>query len=96
MMRVLMWGKFGALLGMLLALFAAEALAQAFPAKPITLICPWPPGGSTDQHLRKFAEIAAKHIGQNIIIENKPGAKWGEQTFKSERSTIERVGLLAK
>ena len=56
--------------------FAActHAFAQAFPAKPITLICPWPPGGSTDQHLRKFAEIAQKHLGQTVIVENKPGA----------------------
>ena len=36
---------------------AGAAIAQAFPAKPITLICPWPPGGSTDQHLRAFAQI---------------------------------------
>lgn len=73
-MRVLMWRKLAALMGMALsALFASEVPAQGFPAKPITLICPWPPGGSTDQHLRKFAEIAAKHVGQNIIIENKPG-----------------------
>src|SRR5438132_12723478 len=46
----------------LLAL-AAPAFAQ-FPAKPITLICPWPPGGTTDVHLRKFAEIAQKYLGQ--------------------------------
>ncbi len=53
---------------------AAQAHAQAFPAKPISLVCPWPPGGSTDTHLRQFAQIAAKHLGQNVIIENKPGA----------------------
>jgi len=59
----------------LLALCAAsQAQAQAFPAKPITLVCPWPPGGSTDTHLRQFAQIAAKHLGQNVVIENKPGA----------------------
>jgi tripartite-type tricarboxylate transporter receptor subunit TctC len=57
-----------------LALAAAPALAQNFPAKPITLICPWPPGGSTDVHLRKFAEIAQKYVGQPIVVENKPGA----------------------
>ena len=51
-------------------LFAA---AQGFPAKPITLICPWPPGGATDVHLRKFAEIAAKYLGQPVVIDNKPG-----------------------
>jgi tripartite-type tricarboxylate transporter receptor subunit TctC len=50
------------------------ALAQNFPAKPIALICPWPAGGSTDVHLRAFAQVAAKYVGQNIIIENKPGA----------------------
>ena len=57
------------------ALCAAQhALAQGFPAKPITLVCPWPPGGSTDMHLRQFAQIAAKHLGQNVVVENKPGA----------------------
>jgi tripartite-type tricarboxylate transporter receptor subunit TctC len=50
------------------------AQAQAFPAKPITLIVPWPAGGSTDRHLRGLAEIASRHLGQTIVIENKPGA----------------------
>jgi tripartite-type tricarboxylate transporter receptor subunit TctC len=59
--------------GMAMALAASAAGAQAFPNKPITLICPWPPGGSTDLHLRKLAEIASKHLGQNVIIENRPG-----------------------
>jgi tripartite-type tricarboxylate transporter receptor subunit TctC len=50
------------------------ARAQAFPSRPITLVVPWPAGGSTDRHHRALAEIAAKHLGQNIVIENKPGA----------------------
>ena len=58
--------------GLLLA--AGLAVAQDFPTRPITLICPWPAGGSTDTHLRKFAEIAGRHLGQPIIVENKPGA----------------------
>ncbi len=57
-----------------LLLAAGQATAQSFPAKSITLIYPWPAGGSTDVHLRKLAEIAAKHLGQPIIIENKVGA----------------------
>src|SRR5262249_41573017 len=49
------------------------ALAQSFPSRPITLICPWPAGGGTDLHLRKLGELASKHLGQPVIIENRPG-----------------------
>jgi tripartite-type tricarboxylate transporter receptor subunit TctC len=71
----MMWIKRFAALGaaMSVALLPAIALAQAFPSKPITLICPWPPGGSTDVHLRKFAEIAQKYLGQPVVVDNKPG-----------------------
>ena len=61
---------FGLAAGLLLAL---GAHAQSFPAKPITLICPWPAGGGTDLHLRKLGEIASKHLGQPVVIENRPG-----------------------
>ena len=44
------------------------ALAQAFPSKPITLVVPWPAGGSTDRHLRGLSEIASRHLGQPILI----------------------------
>ena len=50
------------------------AAADTFPTRAITLIVPWPAGGSTDTHLRKLAELAARHLGQPIVIENKPGA----------------------
>ena len=50
------------------------ASGQDFPNKPVTLICPWPAGGSTDQHLRIVAQLASKHLGQAIVVENKPGA----------------------
>ncbi len=52
---------------------AAPALAQQFPSRPLTLVCPWPAGGSTDTHLRRFAEISAKHLGQPVVVENRPG-----------------------
>jgi tripartite-type tricarboxylate transporter receptor subunit TctC len=48
--------------------------AQAFPAKPIRFICPWPAGGSTDAVIRAFAESAGKTLGQTIVVDNKPGA----------------------
>lgn len=58
-----------------IAALAVPMLAQAdtYPSKPITLIVPWPAGGSTDRHMRTLAEIAGKQLGQNIIVENKPG-----------------------
>jgi tripartite-type tricarboxylate transporter receptor subunit TctC len=55
-------------------LVASAAVAQAFPARPVTLIVPWPAGGSTDQVMRALATAAEKHLGQTIVIENKPGA----------------------
>jgi tripartite-type tricarboxylate transporter receptor subunit TctC len=65
-------------LGRALALAAllagsASAFAQAFPTRPITLIVPFPAGGSTDRHLRLLAELAGKQLGQNVIVENRPG-----------------------
>lgn len=51
----------------------SAAWAQTFPTKPVTLIVPWPAGGSTDRHLRVLSEIAAKHLRQSILIENRPG-----------------------
>ena len=62
--------KLGAALLLAVPLIAA---AQPFPSKPITLICPWPAGGGTDIHLRKIAELAAKRLGQAVVVENRPG-----------------------
>ncbi|MBV1797451.1 tripartite tricarboxylate transporter substrate binding protein [Siccirubricoccus sp. G192] len=56
------------------ATFARPALAQGnFPDRPIRLIVPWPPGGSTDGQMRSLAEIASRKLGQTIVIENRPG-----------------------
>ncbi len=61
-----------AVASLLLTPFAASA--QGYPTRPITLIVPWPAGGSTDTHLRKLAELVGKQLGQPVIVENKPGA----------------------
>jgi tripartite-type tricarboxylate transporter receptor subunit TctC len=62
------------LLASALALFAGFAQAQQFPTRPVTLIVPWPAGGSTDIGMRALASATEKHLGQSIVIENKPGA----------------------
>ena len=56
----------------LLALPAARA--ARFPERPINLIVPFPPGGGTDVHLRKFAQLCERSLGQPVIVENRPGA----------------------
>ena len=50
------------------------AHAQTFPARPVTLIVPWPAGGTTDIGLRALAAATEKHLGQPIVIENRAGA----------------------
>ncbi|MCA1987681.1 MAG: tripartite tricarboxylate transporter substrate binding protein [Desulfarculus sp.] len=50
-----------------------SAAAADFPSKPITLIVPWAAGGSTDTCMRVLAENAKKHLGQPVVVENKPG-----------------------
>jgi tripartite-type tricarboxylate transporter receptor subunit TctC len=49
------------------------AQAQNFPVRPVTLIVPWPAGGSTDVGMRALASATEKHLGQSIVIENRPG-----------------------
>lgn len=57
------------------ALLPASVLAQdKFPSRPITLIAPWPAGGSSDGVMRAFAESAGKALGTTVVVENKPGA----------------------
>lgn len=61
---------------LLASLACTGAFAQATwkPNKPITLIVPWAPGGSTDQVTRVAAAELEKHLGQKIVIQNQPGA----------------------
>jgi tripartite-type tricarboxylate transporter receptor subunit TctC len=55
------------------ALVGASAGAQEYPTKPITLIVPWPAGGSTDIVMRAMADSASKVLGQPVVVDNKAG-----------------------
>lgn len=62
----------------LLALLAfgpsGSACAQAYPNRPIRLIIPFPPGGSTDTMMRPIAEKMSERLGQPLVLENRGGA----------------------
>ena len=48
--------------------------ADTFPARSITLICPWTAGGATDIALRALADVTARNLNTRIIVDNRPGA----------------------
>jgi tripartite-type tricarboxylate transporter receptor subunit TctC len=63
-----------AIFGAILCLGAAGAMAQAFPAKPVRVIVPFPPGGGADALARLIGPRLTEIWGQQVIIENRPGA----------------------
>ena len=61
-------------IGLAVAMSGGAAMAQAWPAKPISLIVPFPPGGTTDVLARALADKLTLGLGQTVIVESKPGA----------------------
>jgi tripartite-type tricarboxylate transporter receptor subunit TctC len=57
-----------------LALAPVVGLAEEWPSKSVTLVVPFPPGGSNDIAARAVAESARKGLGQTVVVDNKPGA----------------------
>jgi len=72
-MRPSSWTLILTVLVFVLVLAPIAGSAAGFPDKPITLIVPYPAGGSTDVAIRSLAEVAKKHLGQPVIVENKSG-----------------------
>ena len=53
---------------------AGPGWAQAWPSKPIKIVCGYPAGGLTDLFARAYGDYLAQKLGQPVVVENKPGA----------------------
>jgi tripartite-type tricarboxylate transporter receptor subunit TctC len=78
----------------LLCAIAELAIAQAYPAKPIRIVVPLPPGGSNDLVARVAAERLAASLGQPALVDNRPGASGNIGTEFVARSAPDGHTLL--
>jgi tripartite-type tricarboxylate transporter receptor subunit TctC len=79
---------------LLLLLCTAQAFAQEFPSRPIRIIVPFPPGGSTDVIGRRLAEKFQASMGQPVLVENKPGAGGAVGSEQVAKSPADGYSLL--
>ncbi len=74
-----------------------RAQPAAFPSRPITFICPWPAGGTSDATMRVLAMIIGRELGQTVVVENRAGAAGmiGAKALASAKPDGYTIGQLA-
>jgi tripartite-type tricarboxylate transporter receptor subunit TctC len=82
------------LLLLLLCAFAVQAHAQPYPAKPVRVVVPYPPGGGNDTLGRLFAAKLSERMGQSFVVENRPGAGTMIGTEAAAKSTPDGYTIL--
>ncbi len=82
------------LLAALTVVACAAAQAQAWPSKPLRIIVPYPPGGSSDIIARAISQPLSEALKQTVVIENKPGANGNTGTDFVAKSTDGHTLLL--
>jgi tripartite-type tricarboxylate transporter receptor subunit TctC len=68
--------------------------AQSFPSRPITLVVPFPPGGGNDIMARLVGERMSKTLGQQVVVENRPGAGGNIGSRQAARSAPDGYTIL--
>ncbi|MBM3340852.1 MAG: tripartite tricarboxylate transporter substrate binding protein [Betaproteobacteria bacterium] len=68
------YARQGAAFALTLTLAAAAGAQEIYPSKPVRLIAPFPPGGSTDVLCRIIAQKLSASFGQQVVVDNRPGA----------------------
>jgi tripartite-type tricarboxylate transporter receptor subunit TctC len=82
------------LTALLMAGVASSSWSQAWPAKPIRLVVPFPPGGLVDNMARLIAPRLSQELGQAIVIDNKPGAGGNVGAAEAARASADGYTLL--
>lgn len=76
------------------ALAPSAVFAQAYPSKSVRLICPYAPGGSTDIISRAIANELGKTLGQQVVVDNRPGAGANVGAEMAAKSTPDGYTIL--
>jgi tripartite-type tricarboxylate transporter receptor subunit TctC len=85
----------GVVLSASLVFGLAAATQAAYPEKAISLICPWPAGGSTDLITRMVSKVGAKYISKPIVVVNRPGGNGVVGTTENVRTPADGYTILA-
>src|ERR687883_209754 len=83
-----------AVLALLLLSWSSAFAADAYPAKPIRFIVPFPPGGGTDAFARILSPKLTEYLGQQIIVDNRAGALGSIGTAAAAKSRPDGYTIL--